>query len=111
MNKYVLRTFLVWLALIGVAAGAWFYRSQRTKSSNSVQGPTSSSVEPAAVGPTAGANEPASSTAPAGKTDAPMTPVQLSPERLQSIGVTTGTVEYEPVSDEVRAAGTVDIDE
>ncbi len=111
MNKYVLRTSLVWLALIVVVATVWFYRSQPAKSSNSVQEPASSSLQPAAVGPTADANGPASSTAPAGQTDAPKTPVQLSPERMQSIGVTTGTAEYKQLSDDVRATGTVDIDE
>jgi Cu(I)/Ag(I) efflux system membrane fusion protein/cobalt-zinc-cadmium efflux system membrane fusion protein len=40
-----------------------------------------------------------------------MAPLQLSPERMQSIGVTIGTVEYKQLSDDVRATGTVDIDE
>ena len=111
MNKYVLRTSLVWLALIAVVATVWFYRNQRGKSSNFAQEPSSSGVQPAAVGPAAGANEPASSTTPVVNTEAPMTPVQLSPQRMQSIGVTTGTVEYKQVSDDVRATGTVDIDE
>jgi Cu(I)/Ag(I) efflux system membrane fusion protein/cobalt-zinc-cadmium efflux system membrane fusion protein len=38
-------------------------------------------------------------------------PVQLSAERLQSIGVKFGTVERKPVQDEIRATGTVAIDE
>ena len=111
MNKYVLRTSLVWLALIAVAAAVWFYRAQRAKSSNSVQESPSGSVQPAAVGPTAGADESVPSAAPADKTEASMSPIQLSPERMQSIGVTTGTVKYKSVSDDVRATGTVDIDE
>jgi Cu(I)/Ag(I) efflux system membrane fusion protein/cobalt-zinc-cadmium efflux system membrane fusion protein len=37
--------------------------------------------------------------------------VQLSAERLQSIGVKFGTVERKPVQDEIRATGTVAIDE
>jgi len=40
-----------------------------------------------------------------------MAPVQISPQRMQRIGVTTGTVKYKQVSDQVRATGTVDIDE
>jgi multidrug efflux pump subunit AcrA (membrane-fusion protein) len=42
---------------------------------------------------------------------ASLTPVQLTPERMQSIGVRTGTVEYKQVSNDIRATGNVDIDE
>jgi RND family efflux transporter MFP subunit len=49
---------------------------------------------------------------PAAKvTDIPLTPIQLSPERMQSIGVKLGTAEIQRVSDEIRAAGNVEIDE
>jgi membrane fusion protein, copper/silver efflux system len=43
--------------------------------------------------------------------DIPLTPVQLTPERMQSIGVKLGTAEIQRVSDEIRAAGNVEIDE
>jgi Cu(I)/Ag(I) efflux system membrane fusion protein/cobalt-zinc-cadmium efflux system membrane fusion protein len=36
---------------------------------------------------------------------------QLPPERMQSIGVQTGTAEYKQLSDDIRATGTVDINE
>jgi Cu(I)/Ag(I) efflux system membrane fusion protein/cobalt-zinc-cadmium efflux system membrane fusion protein len=48
---------------------------------------------------------------PEQKMETPLVPVQLTPERMQSIGVMTGTVEYKQLSDEIRATGTVDIDE
>lgn len=108
MNKYVWRTSLVWIALIAAVAVIWLYRSDRAKSSSSKQDSSSGGVQPAAVGP-AETNAPPA--APAAKAEAPMAPVQLSPQRMQSIGVTTGTVEYKQVGDEVRATGTVDIDE
>jgi membrane fusion protein, copper/silver efflux system len=44
-------------------------------------------------------------------TAAPLAPVQLSPERLQSIGVKFGKVERKPIQDEIRVTGTVTIDE
>src|SRR6476646_5396372 len=44
-------------------------------------------------------------------TNIPLTSVQLSPERMQSIGVKLGTVEIQSVSDEIRAAGNVEVDE
>jgi RND family efflux transporter MFP subunit len=43
--------------------------------------------------------------------DAPLVPVQISPQRLQSIGVKIGTVEREPVEDEIRTTGSVAVDE
>jgi Cu(I)/Ag(I) efflux system membrane fusion protein/cobalt-zinc-cadmium efflux system membrane fusion protein len=48
---------------------------------------------------------------PEQKVDTPLVPVQLTPERMQSIGVKTGTVEYKQLSDDLRATGTVDINE
>ena len=38
-------------------------------------------------------------------------PIQISPQRLQSIGVKIGTVERKPVEDEIRATGNVAVDE
>src|ERR1700756_1995196 len=43
--------------------------------------------------------------------ETPLAPVQLTPQRLQSIGVETGTVEIKNVSDEIRTVGDVEIDE
>lgn len=48
---------------------------------------------------------------PAQPMEAPLVPVQLSADQMQSIGVKTGTVEYKQLSDDIRATGTVDIDE
>jgi multidrug efflux pump subunit AcrA (membrane-fusion protein) len=50
------------------------------------------------------------STAPA-PAETPLTPVQLSPQRMQSIGVKTGVAEVKPVSNEIRTVGNVDVDE
>jgi RND family efflux transporter MFP subunit len=46
-----------------------------------------------------------------GKIETPLGPVQLTNEQMNSIGVRTGTVEYKQLNDEIRATGTVDIDE
>jgi Cu(I)/Ag(I) efflux system membrane fusion protein/cobalt-zinc-cadmium efflux system membrane fusion protein len=40
-----------------------------------------------------------------------LVPVTLTPERMQSIGVKTGTVGYKQVHDEIRTTGTVELDE
>lgn len=43
--------------------------------------------------------------------ETPLQPIQLSPERMQSIGVTFGKVEMQDIADEIRATGNVDMDE
>lgn len=48
---------------------------------------------------------------PANPAETPLAPVQLSPERLQSIGVKFGAVVRKPVDDELRETGNVAIDE
>ncbi|WP_255462526.1 efflux RND transporter periplasmic adaptor subunit [Granulicella sp. WH15] len=72
--------------------------------------PVPEEMQPVASGPAVGVNEPVSSM-PDMKMDAPLVPVQLTPERMQSIGVRTGTVEYKQLNDDIRATGTVDINE
>jgi membrane fusion protein, copper/silver efflux system len=44
-------------------------------------------------------------------TEAPLVPVQISPQRLQSIGVKTGKVERKFVADEILTTGNVAVDE
>ncbi len=106
MNKYVVRTSLVWLAVIAGLAAAYLYRSRAPKQHKAA----SAEVQPVAVGPAASqtaVTAPNASTPP----EAPFAPVELTPERMQSIGVETGPVEWKQISDDVRATGTVDIDE
>ena len=110
MNKYVFRTSLVWIAIIAVVAGVLVYRSRPAKSSSRMNMAASNEVQPAAAGPPAGTNQ-VPPNRPEQKADIPLTPVQLTPERMQSIGVTTGSAEYKQLSDDIRATGTVDIDE
>src|ERR1700744_3810995 len=116
MNKYVLRTSLVWMAVLAVLAGIWAYRfhSKSVPQMIKTNMPMSGDVQPVAAGPVSDMEKPASSmpgmSMPESK-DAALVPVQLTPERMQSIGVETGTVEYKQLSDDFRATGTVDIDE
>src|SRR6195256_2335903 len=49
--------------------------------------------------------------APPASAEIPLVPVQISAQRLQSIGVKTGIVERKLVQDEIRTTGTVAIDE
>jgi RND family efflux transporter MFP subunit len=110
MNKYVLRTSLVWIAVLAVIAGIWAYRTHAIKQSTAMKTPMAGEPQPVASGPPATADEPKPSMSDR-KIDASLVPVQLTTERMQSIGVQTGTVEYKQLSDDIRATGTVDINE
>jgi RND family efflux transporter MFP subunit len=110
MNKYILRTSLVWIVILAVVAGIWAYSSHRAKQPMAINMSMSGDVQPVASGPPAGANEVAPSM-PEQKMETQLVPVQLTPERMQSIGVQTGTVEYKQLRDDIRATGTVDINE
>ena len=110
MNKYVLRTSLVWISVLAVVAGIWVYRSQRAKPATTANATMSGEVEPAAAGPSPQMKT-SDPSMPEKKMETPLVPVQLTPERMQSIGVRTGTVEYKQLSDDIRATGSVDINE
>src|SRR5258707_10580439 len=100
MNKYVFKTSLVWIAILAVLAGILAYRSHLAKQPRAMNMQTSGDVQPVASSPPPDANEPAPST-PEPKMETPLVPVQLTPERIQSIGVRTGTVEYKQLRDDV----------
>jgi RND family efflux transporter MFP subunit len=110
MNKYILRTSLVWIIVLAAIAGIWAYRTYAVKLPTATKTPMSGEMQPVASGPPAAANEPKPSM-PDTKMDAQLVPIQLTPERMQTIGVQTGTVEYKQLSDDIRATGTVDINE
>ncbi len=94
------RLFVVAVALnVALAIAAyWFWRSSQSEK------------------PTENANvehPPMEGFTPAPTESAPTTlaPIELSPERMQSIGVRTGRIEYKTIDSEIRATGTVDVDE
>src|SRR6266568_1823604 len=105
MNKYIWRTSLVWLFVIASGSGVIFYRSRMQPNAK----PQSHEPEPIAIGPQVGAK--ATATDEQRALDVPLVPIQLTPERMQSIGVKTGTIEFRQLNDEIRATGTVAIDE
>lgn len=114
MNKYIVRTSLVWIAVIIAAAAAGFYFYSRTQPPRAhranASAETPGTVAPAAVGPSASTVDRSSAT-PAQSTQPTSVPVQMTPRRMQSIGVTTGTVEFKPIDSDIRATGNVDIDQ
>jgi RND family efflux transporter MFP subunit len=105
MNKYVLRTSLVWLCVLALVVAFLLYRPHWALPEKRA---VRTGLEPIAVGPI-----PKADTLPSTSktTEGPLVPVQLTPESTQQIGVKTGIVERKSMSDEIRATGTVDIDE
>ncbi|MGB6783693.1 MAG: efflux RND transporter periplasmic adaptor subunit [Terracidiphilus sp.] len=108
MNKYIVRTSLVWMALLLILGAAFFYRFHVQSSAPAM--PNTAGIQPVASGPPVTPSGAASPKA-VQMAEAPLAPVELSPERMQSIGVTVGTVEYRQLNDDIRATGTIAIDE
>ncbi len=96
------------LALVGnvvflcVLAGIWWSARRSTTTQHAVGSAPNAGAQPA--------QSSSSSSAPA-SAETPLAPVQLSAERLQSIGVKFGTVERKSAQDEIRVTGNVAIDE
>ncbi len=84
--------------LVAFVVGVWSY--QRT----SMRAPTP------AIGASPAPTENSNATT-ATPMETPLVPLQLSPERLQTIGVKFGRVEKKLVADEIRTTGNVAIDE
>src|SRR5258708_3713794 len=98
MNYRKLFMFAVVLN-VALALGAyWIWKSSRPSPIS-----TSAVEHPPMEGFTI--NTPPEGSAP------PLTPVELSPERMQSIGVRTGRIEYKTINSDIRATGTVDVNE
>ena len=91
------------VVFISVFGGVWW----RTRKSASGAPHADSSMPSMAIEPVR-TSQPLPAAAP---TETPLAPVQLSAERLQSIGVKFGVVERKSIRDEIRATGNVAVDE
>src|SRR5260370_20265084 len=90
------------IALIGILGGLWWRSAQHKKTEATMPSASDEGAQNAPNG------SESAFTAPHGPS---LVPVQLSPERMQSIGVRMGRVERKMVSDEIRATGNVAVDE
>lgn len=106
MNKYIIRTSLAWLGLIACSAGFYLYRTHWPARNTAA----SSVVQPLAVGSAPSQPDTPDKTTST-QPETPLAPVQLTPERMQSIGLETGTVAWKQITDHIHATGTVDINE
>jgi RND family efflux transporter MFP subunit len=109
---FVLTTTIV---LAMVASGLWWRLSHTGPSSQSGGSSVGESMD--SMAQTSSANASPSETGSAGDPQAgnmqetPLAPFQLTPQRMQSIGVVLGKVEFKPVNSELRFYGNVQVDE
>jgi RND family efflux transporter MFP subunit len=89
------------LVLVGVLAGFWW------RSHHPVE--TKTAAAPASIA--APQQEVSTSAVPPPSPETPLSPVQLLPERMQSIGVKFGVVGRKDLKDTIRTTGIVAIDE
>jgi len=89
------------VVFVGVLAGIW-WSVRRSAAKQHPDTPASNAATQPVQSSSVGSAPPK---------ETPLAPVQLSVERLQSIGVKFGVVERKLVQDEIRATGTVAIDE
>jgi multidrug efflux pump subunit AcrA (membrane-fusion protein) len=100
MQRYRIAFFITLAAAILLAAGVvllWFDPQVLKARFSAVMSRTPSTSE-------ATRSEPSNS-------EPALVPVSLTPQRMQSIGVKTGTVEYRQVHDEIQTTGSVEVDE
>ncbi len=105
MRNYPKAFFLALIGnvvFLGVLAGIWWSARRSTTTQHQAGSAPNVGAQPAQ-------NSSPSSAPPS--TETPLAPVQLSAERLQSIGVKFGTVERKVTQDEIRVTGNVAIDE
>jgi Cu(I)/Ag(I) efflux system membrane fusion protein/cobalt-zinc-cadmium efflux system membrane fusion protein len=90
------------ILLVAVVVGLWLhYRTPKPMTQADMK-QMNSSPQDSTVGAAA---------APSPSAEAPLVPVQISPQRLQSIGVATGVVERKVIEDEICTTGNVAVDE
>jgi membrane fusion protein, copper/silver efflux system len=102
-NAFITTLMTSVLLAAGLAFVGWRYVLHRSTAP--------SGEAPAPAGTTSGAGGEASEQTPTAREPTPLVPVQLTPQRLQSIGVTSGEVQIKALTNEVRAAGNVAVDE
>jgi RND family efflux transporter MFP subunit len=102
-DKYRRAFLLTLVALILVIAGAsWMWWNSPFNPMHRVQQTATMTGSDPSQTP---AQTAADSAAPS--SDTPLAPIQLSPQRMQSIGVKIGNVESKTLNDEIRSYGTV----
>src|SRR5256714_13117451 len=90
------------VVLIGIFGGLWWRSGHHKKAEAAMPSASKEGAQSAQ----SGSQSPA-----AAPSETSLAPVQLSPERMQSIGVRMGRVERKAVNDEIRVTGNVAVNE
>jgi RND family efflux transporter MFP subunit len=108
-RRAFLLTLIVFIIVAGVAGWLW-WRSPFNPITRAPQPAAAASITRVA---SQSITEPAASAegSIAPQVETPLAPIQLSPERMQSIGVKIGTVESKVINDEIRSYGNVQANE
>jgi RND family efflux transporter MFP subunit len=101
--NYIVITSLAWSVIL---AGVLIYFLRDHKFHLAASEPSTPTLAAGADVATAPAQKPATTRA-----DLPLAPVQLTAQQMQSIGVTTGLPQYKQLDDDLRASGTVAIND
>jgi membrane fusion protein, copper/silver efflux system len=98
--------FLVTAAVAGVLAAALIFIGWRHGFGSAPRATGTAAASAAVAAETSAPSPSRIATA-----ESPLAPIQLSPQRLQSIGVTSAPLEIKALTDEIRAVGNVAVDE
>ena len=103
------------VALAIVAAVLWWRLSHDRTGSQPGNGPASQSMDATAQTPSANTSDSGPGSAAESQTgnmrEMPLAPIQLTPQRMQSIGMVLGKVESKQVNSELRLYGSVQVNE
>ncbi|HEX3661424.1 MAG TPA: efflux RND transporter periplasmic adaptor subunit [Acidobacteriaceae bacterium] len=109
MNARTYRNaFLITVVLCILLGGTLGFELLHRRSAEAVRDESDPVV---ALGPAAGAPNAAADPPATGSSDPALAQLQIAPQRLQEIGVTTAVAQLEDVEDQLQAPGNVDIDE
>ena len=102
-------TLLVAIAFAGLAAGVWWRFGRKPSAAGApAAGPSATS---AASETQDGMPGMAGQRTASQQAEVPVAPIQLSPQRMQSIGLQLGRAQYRTTNDEIRFYGNVQADE
>lgn len=116
-NAKTRRTLVIAISLNVILAFALLFLWRRSRQATAMpaaqqnlsQMPADADASAMNSSPEATRNDPQSQAS--ADTEPSLAPIQLTPQRMQSIGVTFGTAQIRAVSNDVRVTGNVDVDE
>lgn len=98
------------IVLAAALAGLWLHSRQRSGDKMNQQSMGAENPS-ASAGSGAVSASPDSAAARSQQSEVPIAPVQLTPQRMQSIGVKLGQAQVKTLTDELRFTGNVEVDE